>query len=108
MNAGVQYQSDTETSQSQTFGRSTLSSVNHDSYLRMSVGRHVYDCLLDTGSEVCLFPEGIIDSVTVRKTNRTLKAANGTVIPILGEVTLPVFIGQYRTCLLYTSDAADE
>jgi len=97
MNAGVQYQSDTGIGQFQTFGRPTPSRVDHDAYLRLSVGRRVYDCLLDTGSEVCLFPEHIVDSVAVKRTNRTLKAANGTIIPILGEVTLPVIIGQYRT-----------
>ena len=96
-NAGVKYQSDTEVGQTPTNGRPTSSPVDHDVYLRLSVGRRVYDCLLDTGSEVCLFPDHIIDSVAVKKTNRTLKAANGTIIPILGEVTLPVIIGQYKT-----------
>ena len=97
INAGVQYQSDSTIGQSQTHGKSTPTAVDHDAYLRLSVGHRVYDCLLDTGSEVCLFPERIIDSVAVRRTNRTLKAANGTNIPILGEVTLPVIIGQYTT-----------
>jgi len=97
INAGVQYQRDSGIGQSQTHGKSTPPAVDHDAYLRLSVGHRVYDCLLDTGSEVCLFPERIIDSVAVRRTNRTLKAANGTNIPILGEVTLPVIIGQYTT-----------
>jgi len=97
INAGVQYQSDSGIGQSQNYGRSTPPAVDHDAYLRLSVGHRVYDCLLDTRSEVCLFPERIIDSVAVRRTNRTLKAANGTNIPILGEVTLPVIIGQYTT-----------
>ena len=38
-----------------------------------------------------------MDSVCIRKTKRTLKAANGTSIPILGEVTLPLSIGRFST-----------
>ena len=43
------------------------------------------------------FSYHIVESVAVNKTNRTLKAANDTIIPILGEVTLPVIIGRYKT-----------
>jgi len=71
--------------------------VDHDYYLRVTVGQHVVDCILDTGSEVCLFPEYIVDSACIRRTERTLKAANGTSIPILGEVTLPLSIGRFST-----------
>ena len=31
------------------------------------------------------------------KDKRTLKAANGSAIPILGEVTLPISIGKFAT-----------
>jgi len=68
-----------------------------DAYLRVMIGNHVYDCLLDTGSEVCLIPEHIIDPVYIRQTKRTLKAANGTAIPILGEMAIPVSMGQFVT-----------
>ena len=96
-NAGVQYQRDSETCQLRANGNSAPAAVNHDAYLRLSINRRVYDCLLDTGSEVNLFPEHVADSAVVKKTNRTLKAANGTVIPVLGEVVLPVFVGRYKT-----------
>jgi len=66
---------------------------DHDFYLRVSINRRVYDCLLDTGSEVCLFPESVAESAAIRHTSRTLKAANGTLIPIIGEVTLTVSVG---------------
>jgi len=39
----------------------------------------------------------VVDSVCIRKTRRTLKAANLTSIPILGEVTLPLSIGRFST-----------
>jgi len=96
-NAGVQFQSDSETCPTAANRSLAPIPVYHEAYLRLSIGRRVYDCLLDTGSEVCLFPEEVVDSAAVKKTNRTLKAANGTVIPILGEVQLPVIIGRYTT-----------
>ena len=95
--AGVHCLSDNNSDWQRTYGTAEPSHLYHDSYLRMSVGYHVYDCLLDTGSEVCLFPASIVDPARIRKTKRTLKAANGTVIPILGEVDLPVNIGHYST-----------
>ena len=96
-NAGVNFQSDSEIHHFTTNRNLAPTSIYHDAYLRMSVGHRVYDCLLDTGSEVCLFPEHVVDSAVIKKTNRTLKAANGTMIPILGEVSLPVIIGRYTT-----------
>lgn len=65
--------------------------------MRASIENHVYDCLLDTGSEVCLIPDNIVERARIRKTSRILKAANGTPIPILGEVTLPISVDEYKT-----------
>jgi len=48
--------------------------VNHDSYLRPSVGYRVVDCLLDTASEICLFVEHIVDSALEKKTKKDLKS----------------------------------
>jgi len=95
--AGVQYFSDDGTNLRHARETIQSSHTNYDSYFRMSIGQQVYDCLLDTGSEVCLFPESIVDYAMIRKSKRTLKAANGTAIPILGEVDLPVNIGQHAT-----------
>jgi len=96
-NAGVQYQSDRETRPLSVNGNSAAAPVDHDTYFRLTIGRSVYDCLLDTGSEVCLFPEHMVESTEIKKTNRTLKAANDTFIPILGEAVLPVCLGSYKT-----------
>jgi len=73
---------------------------NHEAYLRVAIGSQVYDCLLDTGSGVNLFSEHVIGSAVVKSTSRTLKAANGSEIPILGEVNLTVEIGSYSTHVL--------
>jgi len=76
---------------------SEFSYIPRNSYLRVSIENRIYDCLLDTGSEVCLIPEHIVNPAHVRKTKRTLKAANGTPIPIVGEVTLSISVGRYTT-----------
>ena len=94
-NAGVRYHSDNEMCNSAASNNSVPTSIFHDAYLRISINRSVYDCLLDTGSEVCLLPEIVAESAVLKETNRTLRAANGTVIPILGEVQLPVMIGNW-------------
>ena len=63
----------------------------------MRIGDQTYDCLLDTGSEVTIFPENVIGNADVMRTNKTLRGANEAVIPILGEVNLSVGIGNYYT-----------
>ena len=71
--------------------------MDHDYYLRATLAYRPIDCLLDTGSEVCLIPDYLIHSNDIRKTKRSLRAANGTPIPILGEIKLPFSIGNFNT-----------
>ena len=54
-------------------------------------------CLLDTGSEATIIPAHLVEKSKMIKTSHILKAANGTSIPLLGEVTLPLSIGKFRT-----------
>jgi len=70
---------------------------NHEAYLRVRIGGQICDCLLDTGSEVTIFPENIIGNADVMRTNKTLRAANESVIPIIGKVNLTIEIGRYYT-----------
>ena len=49
-NAGVHYYSDNGTNLRQASEIIDSSHINHDSYLRLSIGHRVYDCLLDTVS----------------------------------------------------------
>jgi len=97
ISAGIHYHSDNGSNRCRTYGALESSYLNRESYLRVSIGDQVYDCLLDTGSEVCLFRESIVGSARMDRTNKTLKAANVTTIPILCEVNLPVNIGSYST-----------
>jgi len=73
---------------------------HHDYYLRATLACRTVDCLLDTGSEVCLVPDSLVHSNCIKSTGRTLKAANGTSIPILGEMRLPLSIGNFSTTIV--------
>jgi transposase InsO family protein len=67
--------------------------LDRAAYLRMTVQGESVSCLLDTGSEVCLFP-GRYAKVGDPKSNRQrLFAANGTEISVLGEVELEMSVG---------------
>ena len=83
--------------QSRISGMRETSSLVNEAYLRVSINGQVYSCLLDTGSEVSLFPESVIGTTTIGKTHGTLKVVNGSEIPVLGEVNLNVKIGSYST-----------
>src|SRR6218665_1944678 len=45
-------------------------------------------CLIDTGSEVSILPASYVGNLELQTSSRTLRAANGTEIRVLGEVTL--------------------
>jgi len=55
------------------------------------------NCLLDTGSETTIIPASFVNPQYLVRTTHTLTAANGTSIPLLGEVTMQMKIGKYIT-----------
>jgi hypothetical protein len=57
-------------------------------YLRLLVYGEWVDCLLDTGSEVCLFPGKYAAKAGVTPGRHKLYAANGTEIGVAGEVVV--------------------
>ena len=59
-------------------------------YLEVHVDGARIDCLLDTGSEVTLIPGFFVQGLPKRPVLSQIKAANGTLIEVLGEVDLPV------------------
>jgi len=61
----------------------------------MQINRQSCECLLDTGSDVTLIPATLIKDEPIQSSTYVLKAANGTEIPILGEVSLAFKLGGY-------------
>ena len=68
-------------------------------YLKAWVGGRQFDCLLDTGSEATILPASAVNRELIRPTSHLLTAANGADVPLLGEITLPLQIGKYRTTI---------
>ena len=79
---------------SQVRGTVSGRSVN-ETYLRMTIGGKQVDCLLDTGSDVCLLPTRVVGRVAISPTSQTLLAANGTDIRVRGEINVEAMIGEY-------------
>jgi len=51
-------------------------------------------CLLDSGSEVTVFPDRVVPKHLLRPTSQQLHAANGTVLELIGEVELTCNFGE--------------
>jgi len=54
---------------------------------------------LDTGSEATILPASAFNMTLIKPTLHALTAANGTEIPLLGEIILPMQIGRYNTTI---------
>ena len=68
---------------------------NDPVYLGMRLVGKMIPCLLDTGCDVTLVPQDIIEkhkSIRMTPVNRYLQAANDTDIGITGEVILPLML----------------
>ena len=57
-------------------------------YLRAKINGIWCSVLLDSGSEVSVVPRHLVENCQLEPTTQTLKAANGSPIPVLGEVTV--------------------
>ena len=68
-------------------------------YLKIKVDNKVHLALLDTGCSTTLIPGRFARRHELRKSERKCTAANGTNIPINGEVDLPVIIGSTKTVI---------
>ena len=102
-NADVTYFDRQDTVIHRNHGKSECFHAENDAYLRVTLGGNVCDCLLDTGSEVSIFPEHVVDPSLIEDSNKALRAANGTEIPILGQATLSLKVGKYHTQVGLTS-----
>jgi len=69
----------------------------HACYLRARVIDNDCVCLLDTGSEVTVLPYSLVKDCQLRPTTQMLKAANGSSIPVLGQVTTTFSTAKYKS-----------
>ena len=58
------------------------------SYLELSTEGGPIQCLVDSGAETSVFPASCVDECLVEDTENILRAANGTVIPVIGEAEI--------------------
>ena len=69
-------------------GKSVSHVADHSAtYLRARVDGREQDCLLDSGSEMSILPSSLVHKSQMEPTSYTLKAANGTEIAVLGQVS---------------------
>jgi len=69
--------------------------TNNAVYIRASINNRSRLCLVDTGSEVSIVPLEYVEGLEVESSSRALMAANGTAIPVRGEITVPLRIGRW-------------
>jgi len=65
-------------------------SSNNAIYVRATVNYRSGNCLIDTGSEVSILPLSYVSNLELKASSRTLRAANGTEIRVLGELMTPL------------------
>ena len=68
-------------------------------YLKIKVDNKCHLALLDTGCSTTLIPGKLARRHELKKSERKCTAANGSNIPIKGEVDLPVVIGSVQTVI---------
>ena len=73
-----------------------VSTVSGALFVHASINGRRCPCLVDTGSEVTIINESLVRSVEIKDSTRTLKAANGSSIRVLGVVDLPLFLGRHQ------------
>jgi len=74
-------------------GPDTRQMKDHPVYLKAYLGKRVVNFLVDTGCERSVTPRRLIGDATLEPAECRLFAANGTVINVVGEVTINIRIG---------------
>ena len=77
-------------------GTHTPGATTERTYLPVVFGDLEVNCLIDTGCEVTLFPEGLVDQEIIKPARRRVLAVNGSEIAVLGNATVTVLIGGRR------------
>ena len=66
----------------------TLEYQTKEAYLKIQVNGRYYNCLLETGSDVTIFPFAMVKGRKLHPTTTVLKAANGMAIPCWEKLPL--------------------
>ena len=86
-----------------------VSNVGQSLYIELRINNRRCKALLDTGSEVTLIPASMVNVSQVQPSGRTLRAANGTIINLLGEWKTVVKLGSLLSPVTFlVSDQVDE
>ena len=84
-------------------------SVGKSVYIELVIGDSRHKAMLDTGSDVTLIPAGLADMSQIRGSSRKLRAANGTLINLLGEWKTTVRLENLHLSMEFlVSDQIDE
>ena len=76
-----------------------LRNNSKEAYIELEIGQQHCVCLLDTGSDVIMFPEPMVKEYQLRESNIELLAENGTRIPVIGTVTVRAKLGGRTTTM---------
>ena len=86
-----------------TVSRSSHVKTSSGAYLRVTINKQKLWGLLDSGGELSIVPASAVRPEQIRPSTQTLQVANGTMMEVLGEATLPVVIEGipgYLNCLV--------
>ena len=70
-----------------------LRNNSNEAYIELEIERQYFICLLDTGSDVTLFPAPVVKGYQLRESDIEPLAANGTRIPVFRTVTVRAKLG---------------
>ena len=80
-----------------TIRSSAVVRSGHPSYLKAKINGNDCECLLDSGSEVTVLPHSLVKKCRLTPTTQTLKAANGSSIPIPGEAKATFLTSKFKS-----------
>jgi len=78
-------------------------------YIEVEICDQIHKCLLDTGCDHSIIPRKLVPTATLEPASVSVKAANGSVINILGHMTIKFSIkGVHLKADLLVADDVDE
>ena len=91
-NSNVEERRETSNVKVEETNSAVVKKIGRTLYAEASILGKSLNCLIDTGSEVNIIPEKHTVGIDITNSGKTLEAANGTTIGVIGEVDLEVNI----------------